>query len=186
MAYTIFLDRDGVINRDSPAYIKTPAEFHFIRKSAEAIARLTAAGFDVILITNQSAVGRKMITQETLDAIFEKMTAGVAAAGGRIKDIFFCPHAPDAGCDCRKPKPGLILQAVDRYGIDLSAALMVGDSAKDIECGIAAGCGKTILVKTGNGQKAIKALGDKGMTPDVFVTDLFEAVQWIIAHIAPC
>ena len=186
MRYTIFLDRDGVINQDSPFYIKSPEEFHFIEGSPQAVALLNENRFDVILITNQSAVGRKMITQNTLDAIFKKMITGVEAAGGRIKDIFFCPHTPDAGCDCRKPKPGLIIQAKDRYGIDLSASLMVGDSAKDIECALAAGCQKTILVKTGNGQKAFNALDENGVAPDLFANDLFEAVQWIIANIAPC
>ncbi|MCG8684886.1 MAG: D-glycero-beta-D-manno-heptose 1,7-bisphosphate 7-phosphatase [Desulfobacterales bacterium] len=185
MAYTIFLDRDGVINQDSPAYIKSPDEFHFIPNSPEAIALLTSHGFEVILITNQSAVGRKMITRATLDAIFDKLTAGVEQAGGRIKDIFFCPHTPDAGCDCRKPLPGLIHKAVDRYGIDPAASLMVGDSAKDIECGIAAGC-KTILVKTGNGRKAAAYLKEKNISPDLISTDLFDAAQWIIANIAPC
>ena len=183
--YTVFLDRDGVINHDSPAYIKHPDEFHFIAKSPEAIALLNANGFDVILITNQSAVGRGMITGATLEAIFKKMTQGVAQAGGRIKDIFFCPHAPDQGCNCRKPAPGMILKAVDRYGIDLDRSVMVGDSAKDIECGKNAGCALTILVKTGNWEKALAALNEKGITPDFTATDLYEAACWINANFAP-
>ena len=97
--YTVFLDRDGVINHDSDAYIKHPDEFHFISKSPDAIALLNAKGFQVILITNQSAVGRGMISVRTLDAILKKMTRGVEQAGGRIKDIFFCPHGPNQGCD---------------------------------------------------------------------------------------
>jgi histidinol-phosphate phosphatase family protein len=182
MTYTVFLDRDGVINHDSDAYIKHPDEFHFIAKSPEAIALLSANGFQVILITNQSAVGRGMISRRTLDAILKKMTYGVEQAGGRIKDIFFCPHAPDQGCDCRKPKPGMILQAVARHGIDLNKSLMVGDSAKDIECGKHAGCAKTILVKTGNGEKALAALTKKGIVPDFIAKDLYEAACWITAN----
>ncbi len=183
MGFTVFLDRDGVINQDSDAYIKHPDEFHFIPKSPDAIALLTRHGFNVILITNQSAVGRKMITRQTLDDIFVKMTKGVEKAGGRIRDIFFCPHAPDAGCDCRKPKPGLIHQAMARHGIDPARSLMVGDSAKDIACGLAAGCAGTILVQTGKGVKALAELKNKGIAPDLCVPDLYEAALWITAHI---
>lgn len=177
--YTVFLDRDGVINHDSDAYIKHPDEFHFISKSPDAIAILNSKGFQVILITNQSAVGRGMISGQTLDAILKKMTRGVAQAGGRIKDIFFCPHTPDQGCDCRKPKPGMILQAVKCHGIDLKKSFMIGDSAKDIECGKNAGCAKTILVKTGNGEKALADLTKKGILPDFIAGDLYEAACWI-------
>ena len=172
-----------MINQDSDAYIKHPDEFHFIPQSPEAIALLSSHGFNVILITNQSAVGRKMITQQTLDAIFAKMNQGVKKAGGQIRDIFFCPHAPDQGCDCRKPKPGLIHQAMDRYGILPENALMVGDSAKDIQCGMAAGCAKTILVQTGNGEKALADLKKKGLAPDLYVSDLYEAAVWITTHL---
>jgi histidinol-phosphate phosphatase family protein len=182
--YTVFLDRDGVINHDSDAYIKHPDEFHFIAKSPDAIALLTAKGFQVILITNQSAVGRGMISRKMLDAILKKMTQGVERAGGRIKDIFFCPHTPDQGCDCRKPKPGMILQAVASHGIDLEKSVMVGDSAKDIECGKNAGCDKTILVKTGNGGNALAALADKGIAPDFLAQDLYEAARWITDNLS--
>lgn len=177
--YTVFLDRDGVINHDSDAYIKHPDEFHFISQSPEAIALLTASGHQVILITNQSAVGRGMISRQTLDDILAKMTRGVERAGGRIKDIFFCPHTPDEGCDCRKPKPGMIRDAVRCHGIDLANSVMVGDSAKDIECGKNAGCAKTILVKTGKAEKALAALTAKGIAPDFLARDLYEAARWI-------
>lgn len=180
--YTVFIDRDGVINHDSDAYIKHPDEFHFIARSPDAIALLNAGGFQVILITNQSAVGRGMISGRTLDTIFQKMTHGVTKAGGRIKDIFFCPHTPDQGCNCRKPEPGMILQAVDRHDIDLKKTFMIGDSAKDIECGKNAGCAVTILVKTGNGEKALAALTQKGIAPDFIAKDLYEAACWITAN----
>ncbi len=185
MKYIVFLDRDGVINQDSPDYIKTPDAFHFIPKSPEAIALLTRHGFDVILITNQSAIGRKMVTPQVLAAIFDKLKTGVAEAGGHITDIFFCPHAPDAGCDCRKPLPGLINRAIAAYSMDPGHSLMVGDSAKDIECGLSAGCAKNLLVATGNGKKAVKSLADKGIIPDFYGKDLFEAAQWIIQHVKP-
>ena len=181
--YTVFLDRDGVINHDSDAYIKHPDELHFIPQSPDAVALLTANGFQVILITNQSAVGRGMISRQTLDDIFKKMTRGVEQAGGRIKDIFFCPHTPDEGCECRKPKPGMILDAVRSHGIDLEHSVMVGDSAKDIECGKNAGCAKTILVKTGKAEKALAALTAKGIAPDFLARDLYEAARWITANL---
>jgi D-glycero-D-manno-heptose 1,7-bisphosphate phosphatase len=185
MGYTIFLDRDGVINEDSPAYIKNPDEFHFILKSPEAIALLTQHGFDVILITNQSIIGRNMVTPKVLDAIFEKLKTGVQKAGGSIKDILFCPHTPDAGCDCRKPLPGLIHNAMKIHDLDPGHTMMVGDSVKDIKCGLAAGCAKNLLVATGNGKAALKILGDKGIHPDFFGKDLFDTALWIILHVNP-
>ena len=180
MKYTVFLDRDGVINRDSAEYIKNESEFSFIQKSPEAVALLTRAGTDVIVITNQSAIARKLTTKKELEKIFNKMTSGVADAGGKIKDIFYCPHLPDAGCECRKPKPDLIFQAKKEYKIDLQYSCMIGDSVKDIECAKNAGCGLSILVQTGNGESSAKLLTAKGINPDFVAKNLFEAVQWLI------
>jgi D-glycero-D-manno-heptose 1,7-bisphosphate phosphatase len=177
---TAFLDRDGVINVDSPDYIKSWAEFRFIPGSLEAIARLTRAGIAVIVITNQSAVNRGMISPEALETMHRRMCRTVADSGGCITDIFFCPHRPDEDCDCRKPEPGMILAARDRYGFDLASAVMVGDSEKDILTGRAAGCGATVLVKTGNGETAIQSLAQKGALPDQVADDLAAAANWII------
>lgn len=185
MEYTVFLDRDGVINRDSADYIKDPSEFEFIPGSAEAIALLSQKGFHVIVITNQSMIGRKMVSQATLDAIFKKMVLGVKKAGGEIRDIFFCPHAPEENCDCRKPKPGLIRDARKKYRIDPGRSCMVGDSAKDIECAWNAGCEKALLVLTGNGAAAEKALVEKGIPPTYIAADLYDAALWILANVAP-
>ena len=180
MGYTVFLDRDGVINKDSSEYIKDPSEFVFIPGSPEAIALLCRKGFQVMVITNQSLIGRNMATRETLAAIFKKMTMGVKKAGGEIMDIFFCPHTPEDRCSCRKPKPGLIMEAQHKYGLALDQSCMVGDSAKDIECARNAGCSKAVLVKTGNGVMARQVLFEKGMTPDHIATDLYAAACWII------
>lgn len=185
MKYTVFLDRDGVINIDSSDYIKDPSEFEFIPNSAKAIARLSSNGFRVILITNQSIIGRNMASRATLDAIFEKLVAGVQEQGGRIDDIFFCPHAPRENCTCRKPKPKMILDAAEKHGIDLSLSFMVGDSAKDVECALNAGCVTTILVQTGNGPKAQQDLSGKGIVPDAVVPDLSAAAEWIINSVNP-
>ncbi len=181
--FTIFLDRDGVINIDSPDYIKCEDEFHFIQGSAEAIAIMTRAGFDIIIITNQSAIGRNMITSGVLDTIFNKMKHGVKQAGGTIKDIFYCPHTPDSSCTCRKPAPGLIFQAVEKYGIDLARSCMVGDSAKDILCARNAGCALSLLVRTGNGEKALIELEQMAALPDMTAVNLMEASKWIISHV---
>lgn len=177
----VFLDRDGVINRDSPDYIKTPEEFVFIPGSLEAIVRITRAKIPVILITNQSVIGRGMVTPEGLKAIFRKLTDAVEAAGGRIADIFFCPHHPDEGCDCRKPLPGLLHQARDKYGFDLSRTVMIGDSVKDIEAARAAGCGRAFLVLTGNGKAAMTRLTASGCPPDAVYPDLIQTARQILS-----
>ncbi len=184
MAYTIFLDRDGVINQDSSEYIKNETEFKFIPQSPEAISLLTQSGLQVILITNQSLIGRKMASIDTLRGIFKKMTAGVESVGGEILDIFYCPHLPSENCDCRKPEPGLIFQAKEKHDIVLHQSCMVGDSAKDIECALNAGCAKTVLVGTGNGEKALIELKAKGISPDFFAQNLYEAARWLIENVA--
>lgn len=180
MKKTVFLDRDGVINEDSPEYIKSWDEFRFIPGSIQAVRDLTRNGFEIIVITNQSAIGRKMITPRELSRMHRKMKDELEAKGGKIRDIFFCPHLPEAGCGCRKPKAGLIRQAMDKYRIDLSRSSMVGDSAKDVECARNAGCGHAVLVRTGNGDRARKALLKKNISPDYFAADLQKAVEWIL------
>lgn len=178
----VFLDRDGVINQDSSAYIKSWSEVRFIPKSLEAIGNLCRNGFTVIVITNQSAVGRRLITREDLNAIHRNLVAAVEAKGGCIADIFICPHVPENGCDCRKPLPGLLFKAQKTYRIDLCASIMVGDSEKDMECARLAGCGCAVLVKTGNGVKALEFLESKKKPPDHVAEDLYEAANWIIEH----
>lgn len=177
----IFIDRDGVINRDSPDYIKSWEEFEFLPGSLEALAALTQAGHALILITNQSIIGRGMVPLTVLEDMLRRMRSAVEDAGGRIFDVFFCPHRPDEGCDCRKPEPGLIFQAKERHGIDLTRTVMIGDNAKDILCGCNAGCGATILVRTGSGLKAAKTLADRRIEPTAVVDDLNAAAQLILA-----
>ena len=178
----IFLDRDGVINHDSPDYIKSWAEFEFLPGSLEALRLLTEKGYRLILITNQSIVNRGMVPVEVLSDIHDRLRQSVAQAGGRIEDIFFCPHRPDENCTCRKPKPGLIQQAIQRYGFDPAAGIMIGDNAKDILCGRNAGCGATILVQTGSGQRARQELADQQITPDYLVPDLLHGARLILSQ----
>jgi len=178
----VFIDRDGVINRDSNTYIKSWSEFRFLPHSLQALEKLARHNFRSFLITNQSAINRKLITPETLTQIHCNMMAEIAAAGGRIDDIFFCPHLPREDCDCRKPKPGLIRAAQKKYNIHLASSYMIGDSAKDIICAHRAGCGCALLVKTGNYNTAVTALASAGIRPDHHASDLYDAVNWIITH----
>ena len=176
----VFLDRDGVINFDSPDYIKSCAEFEFIPGSIEAIRLLSTNGFSCIVITNQSALARNLISSAELDRIHAMLKKAVASGGGRITDIFCCPHLPDDGCDCRKPEPGLVYQARRKYNVDLAAAVMVGDSTKDIECARRAGIGRALLVRSGIAPDVEAQLKARQMLPDYVADDLLGAVQWIL------
>ncbi|WP_405226630.1 D-glycero-beta-D-manno-heptose 1,7-bisphosphate 7-phosphatase [Lentisalinibacter sediminis] len=148
----VVLDRDGTINRDSAAYIKSPDEWTPLPGSAEAIARLNRAGFTVAVASNQSGLARGLFDEATLAKIHAKMHAVVGAAGGEIDRVVWCPHHPDAGCDCRKPRPGLLHRLATDYGIGLEGVPVVGDSARDLEAARAVGA-RPVLVRTGNGRR---------------------------------
>jgi D-glycero-D-manno-heptose 1,7-bisphosphate phosphatase len=178
----VFLDRDGTVNRDLPGYIKSWSEFEFLPGSIEAVRDLTLNGFHVIIITNQSAVPRNLLSLEELEYIHAMMRQALELEGGRITDVFYCPHMPDDNCACRKPKPGLIYRAQEKYRIDLASAVMVGDSARDIECARNAGCGCSVLLKTGNYKTAERRLAEKGIIPDFVAEDLYDASRWIIKN----
>jgi histidinol-phosphate phosphatase family protein len=144
----VFLDRDGVLNRDSDDFIKTPDELELLPGAAEAVARLNAAGFLCVVITNQSGIARGLFAEDALIGLHAKLRAELAAGGGTLDAIYYCPHGPDDGCDCRKPATGMLLRAATDHGIDLAASWVVGDRPGDITCGAAVGA-RTILVLTG-------------------------------------
>ena len=144
----IILDRDGVINEDSDDYIKSPDEWIPIAGSLEALGKLSQNGFKVIIITNQSGIGRKIFSIEMLNAIHKKMSINLAQYGGVIDGIFFCPCAPEENCNCRKPKSGLYNEVSDRLQISLENVFCVGDKITDIQAAQNAGA-RPILVKTG-------------------------------------
>ena len=156
----IILDRDGVINHDSDAFIKSPAEWIPIKGSLEAIARLNQAGYQVAVATNQSGVARGLFDMMTLNAIHQKMHHAAQQVGAEIDAVFFCPHAADENCDCRKPKAGLFIEIGKRFGMSLGGVATVGDSLRDLQAGFIAGCAP-YLVLTGKGQQT----SDKGGLP---------------------
>lgn len=175
----IILDRDGVINHDSDEYIKSPQEWHPIAGSLEAIAQLNHAGYHVIVVTNQSGIARGLYDLETLHNIHQKLTKELARAGGKITEIYFCPHHPHDECLCRKPKPGLFKLIEKKYHLNLIDTYFVGDSVSDIKAAEAAGC-KPLLVLTGNGKKTLSQY------PNInYFEDLAALVDFILVGI-PC
>ena len=144
------MDRDGTINAESTEFIKSPEEWAALPGALEAIARLNHAGWHVVVATNQSGLGRGLFDVASLNAMHAKMYRELAAVGGRVDAIFYCPHTPDDHCHCRKPEPGLFEQIGERYGVDLKSVPVVGDALRDLLAGAAAGC-QPNLVLTGNG-----------------------------------
>jgi D-glycero-D-manno-heptose 1,7-bisphosphate phosphatase len=154
----IILDRDGVINLESPNFIKSPEEWIAIPQSLIAIAQLTALGYQIIIATNQSGLARQYYTHDMLDRIHEKMLKLIRDTGGDITDIFYCPHGPDDHCHCRKPKIGLYEKIRAKYpDINLSQTYSVGDSLRDLQAAQRSGC-LPVLVKTGNGLKTAEKI----------------------------
>lgn len=174
----VILDRDGVINQDSDQFIKNTTEWKAIPGSLEAIAKLNHAGYRVVIASNQSGIGRGLLDMGALNAINDKMYRVLAQVGGHIDALFYCPHAAEANCDCRKPKPGMFIDIARRFNVDLAGVPSVGDSLRDLQAAVAAGA-KPVLVLTGKGAKTEAAGGLPDGTP-VF-TDLAEAVRHIVA-----
>ncbi|MDX8408125.1 MAG: D-glycero-beta-D-manno-heptose 1,7-bisphosphate 7-phosphatase [Mariprofundaceae bacterium] len=164
----IFLDRDGVINFDSPDYILTPAQWRPVPGSLAAIARLTAAGIPLAICSNQSGLGRGMMDQDTFEAIHAKMLLCIEEAGGRIDHVAYCPHAPDKGCDCRKPEPGLLIESLKAFGLENEpqCALMIGDSIRDVQAAHAARV-PAWLVQSGYGDADAILEKSRSLMPDI-------------------
>ena len=176
----VILDRDGVINEDSDDFIKSPEEFKIIDGSLEGMSALNHAGYNIVIITNQSGVGRGLFSIDTLNAIHQKLLAECQRHMIQIDAIFFCPHHPDDGCDCRKPKPGLFLDMAERTGANLKETFAIGDSWRDIEAAKTAQA-RPILVKTGKGQNTTAAHKQEIEKQSIPVfANLHEAAQAII------
>ncbi|MDO9244167.1 MAG: D-glycero-beta-D-manno-heptose 1,7-bisphosphate 7-phosphatase [Rhodocyclaceae bacterium] len=148
----IILDRDGVINKDSDLYIKSPEEWIPLPGSLEAIARLNQWGYRVVVATNQSGIGRGLFGMDTINAIHDKMIKAASHVGGSIDAIFFCPHTNADNCACRKPQPGMFNEIAARYNIDLAGVPVVGDALRDLQAAASVGA-QPMLVLTGKGKK---------------------------------
>lgn len=172
----IILDRDGVINVESDAYIKAPDEWVPIPGSLKAIARLTRAGHSVVIMTNQSGIGRGFFSVETLNQIHAKLSASLSVLGGHIEKIYYCPHHPNDNCICRKPKPGMLKQIQQDFNVDLKDCLLIGDSWRDMQAAQAAQC-PCWLVKTGRGQQYI----NDGVVPPDF--PIFASLSVAVDHL---
>lgn len=175
----VILDRDGVINEDSSAYIKRPSEWHPLPGALEAIARLREHGVRVVVCTNQSGLARGLFDRYALARIHGRMDAAVRDAGGRLDGIYICPHGPDDACRCRKPRPGLLQAAAARTGFSLDRVPVIGDSARDLEAARRGGA-RPMLVLTGNGRKTLE-----GTAPvEEYYPDLAAAVDQLIREMA--
>lgn len=144
----VFVDRDGVINKERRHYVTRWSEFHFLPGAVEALVALTHAGLDVFVITNQSAIHRGLVTIDAVQRLHARMVAAIHEAGGRVRGVYLCPHTPDEGCACRKPRPGLLLRAAAEHDLDLTRCYVIGDKLSDMQAGLAAGC-RCLLVLTG-------------------------------------
>ncbi len=156
----IILDRDGVLNHDRADYVRTPEQLQIIDGAPEAVAALNRAGYRVLIATNQACIGKGLVAPETLTAIHDKLRRKIAAAGGRIDEIFHCPHTNEDGCGCRKPAPGMLLQARDKWGFTPGETWFVGDTVRDMQAAKAANC-KGALVMTGYGSSVAHEVPDR-------------------------
>ncbi len=173
----VILDRDGVVNEDSDDYIKSPEEWVPIPGSLEAIARLNHAGVLVAVASNQSGIGRGLFNLDMLNAMHAKFQQALGRVGGHVDGIFFCPHAPQDGCDCRKPKPGLLQAISRRFGMPLDGIPFIGDSPTDVAAALAVNA-NPILVRTGKGERTLTKHPELAALP-VF-DDLGDAVDKLL------
>jgi D-glycero-D-manno-heptose 1,7-bisphosphate phosphatase len=177
----VFLDRDGVINENlAGRYVEAWATFRFLPGAVAAIAALKRAGYPVVVVTNQAGIAHGRLSAAALEGIHRQMVAAIRQGGGDVDAVLHCPHHPAAGCDCRKPQPGMLRRAADRLALDLSRSVLVGDHLTDVQAARAAGC-RSILVLTGRGRDASPLLAaDPDLAGVPVVADLPAAVQLIL------
>jgi len=175
----IFLDRDGVINVNRPDHVKAWDEFVFLPNALAALQKLAACDLRVIVTTNQAAIARGMVTEETVRDIHARMIEKAARAGGRIDAVYYCPHHPDDKCGCRKPQPGMFVRAARDFDIDLARSFVVGDAFSDVAAALAIGA-RPILVMTGRGRAQHTEMLANNQTGHQVADDLLSAVEWIL------
>ena len=174
MSRAIFLDRDGVIIENRSNYVRSWADVEFLPRALEALQKLASAPYKIVVVTNQSAVGRGIVTYSEADAINQQLLKIVREAGGRIDALYMCPHAPEAACQCRKPRPGMLLEAAHDLHISLEESLMVGDVLSDLQAGQAAGVGDNYLVLTGRGRDQLRLPQAASIRPFMTINSLVE------------
>ena len=174
----IFLDRDGVINQERADYVKSWTEFHFIPDALDAIPLMSQIGWPIIIMSNQSAIGRGIVNRGDITEIHNQMVDAIKATGGHIDGIYICPHHPNDQCSCRKPKPGLLLKAAKDMRIHLQESFFIGDSTSDLHAALAAGC-KPILVQSGRQGKSLEIETPKHLRTPIY-PDLLHATRHLI------
>lgn len=177
----VFVDRDGVINANRADHVLSWDEFEFLPGALKGLALLKAASIPVVVVTNQAVVGKGHLRPEALEAIHERMRAAVLAAGGELLDVLYCPHDAAAGCECRKPKPGLFHTAAERHTIDLASSYYVGDALTDMVAGQAVGC-TCIFVQTGRGRTQLLREEARLVRNYHRVGGLLDGARWIVAQ----
>lgn len=176
----IFLDRDGVINQNRADYVKSWEEYTFLPDVFEPLKRLAESEYLIVVVSNQSPIGRGLVPQAAVEAINARMEAEIRAWGGRLDGVYYCPHAPEDNCDCRKPKPGMFFQAAAELNIDLASSYFVGDALSDVEAAFNAGC-EPVFVLTGRGPEQLPLLRQRDNAADVaVVANLAAAVALIL------
>jgi histidinol-phosphate phosphatase family protein len=175
MSKAVFLDRDGTMTKDVP-YCSRPEDLELLPTVGEGIRLLNDSGFRVIVITNQSGIARGYFTEETLWEIHQKMRNDLLRCGAKVDAIYHCPHLPDEGCECRKPKPGLVFRAARDYRVELGRAFFFGDQWHDIEAGHLAGCKTALISRSGTWEAA----GGHIIEPDFIASDFLEACNWAV------
>lgn len=162
----VFIDRDGVICRNRDDHVKSWEEFVFLPGALEALARLASTDLYVVVVTNQAAINRNMVTREMVEEIHDRMLVAIEIAGGRVDRIFYCPHRPDEGCPCRKPEPGLLLKAADELDLDLSQSYFIGDAETDLIAARKVGCRRYLVLTGRGGRQLVRCLfhGERGFT----------------------
>jgi len=188
MRPAIYLDRDGVINANRSDYVKSWEEFVWLPRSLEAMQLLNQLGRPTVVVTNQSAIGRGIVSHQEVAQINALMKKQIERVGGRIDRVLYCPHRPEDECNCRKPQPGMILSAASQLGLEPPLSFMVGDAMTDVLAAQAAGC-LPIIVQTGRGRDQLRLLRQNGIKGYYVAEDLLGAVQWIMQlqriHVLP-
>ncbi len=173
----VLVDRDGVINRLANGWVTRWEDFQFLPRALEALRALRERQYKTVVVSNQSGVGRGHLSQKRLDRITARFRKEIERHGGKIEEVYYCIHRPEDGCECRKPRPGLLLEAQKKYGFHFERTFLIGDSEVDWQAGRAIGC-PVILVRGRDGPKEFVG----GLQPEIWVQDLYEAVQYVLSH----